>query len=329
MKLIIQIPCYNEAKTLPATLADLPTEISGIDEIEILVIDDGSTDNTVEVARAHGVHHLVSLPYNQGLAMAFARGLAEAAILDADIVVNTDADNQYPGADISTLVNPILNNNVDMVVGCRPIETITHFSPVKKRLQRLGSKMVTLLTGASIPDVTSGFRGYSRRAIHELKIFSDFTYTVETIIQAARSGLKMESVDININPPTRPSRLFHSNFYYIRRQVSTILRIWALYSPGKLFNGSGLISLSLGAVLFTRFIFYYLASYPDPTGKVQSLIVASILLSLGFSLLLFGVIADLVGVNRHLLEDTINRLDSIEQKLSSDKISGKNDSTKA
>ena len=315
MKLVIQIPCYNEAKTLPDTLRDLPTTLPGIDEIEILVIDDGSTDETVAVAKEHGVHRVISFPYNQGLAKAFARGLQEAAHMDADILVNTDADNQYPGKYIQDLIVPIVTGNADMVVGCRAMHRIQHFSPTKKRLQRLGSKMVMWLTGAAIPDVTSGFRAYSARAVREIKVFSDFTYTVETIIQAARSGLQLQAVEIDINPPTRPSRLFHSNFYYIRRQATTILRIWAMYSPGKLFNDSGLASLATGSLLLARFVFYYFISYPEPSGKVQSLIVASILMSLGFSLLLFGVVTDLIGVNRHLMEDTLNRLDNLERKL--------------
>ncbi|HPQ41235.1 MAG TPA: glycosyltransferase family 2 protein [bacterium] len=326
MKLVIQIPCYNEAETLPATLADIPDRIPGIDCIEILVIDDGSTDGTSAVARQCGVHRVVTLPYNQGLARAFARGLAEAARMQADIVVNTDADHQYPGRFIPDLIAPVRNGEADIVVGCRPIETIRHFSPAKRRLQRLGSRMVTWLTGVAVPDVTSGFRAYSRRAVHELKVFSEFTYTLETMIQAAKSGLRVTGVSIEINPPTRPSRLFHSNFYYIRRQAATIIRIWALYSPGKLFSVSAGISLGLGTLLLLRFIYFYLAAYPDPSGKVQSLIVASILLSLGFSLLLFGVVTDLIGVNRQLMEDTINRLDALEQKTGiSDAGTGKSD----
>lgn len=321
MKLVIQIPCYNEAETLPETLADLPETIPGIDIIEILVIDDGSEDNTVDVARKHGVHHIVSLPFNQGLATAFARGLREARKLGADIVVNTDADNQYPGRYIEALIEPVLNRKADLVVGCRPIENISHFSPLKKKLQRLGSQTVAWLTGSGVSDVTSGFRAYSRRAVRKLKSFSKFTYTVESIIQASRIGLRIATVDIQTNPPTRPSRLFHSNFYYIRRQASTIIRIWALYSPDKLFNGSGLISIGLGTILIIRFIIHYLLAYPDPSGKVQSLIIASIFISMGFSLLLFGVIADLIGVNRHLMESIQDRLEQHDETISTTSIS--------
>ncbi len=292
------------------TFSDLPKSIPGIDRIEILVIDDGSTDSTAEVARNLGVDRVVSLPYNQGLARAFARGLAEASRMQADILVNTDGDNQYVGECIHALVQPILENQADVVVGCRPIESIRHFSPMKKRLQRMGSQIIKWLTGADVRDVASGFRAYSRRALRRLKVFSDFTYTIETIIQAAQSGLRVASIEVRTNPPTRPSHLFHSNWYYIRRQAATIIRIWALYSPEKLFNRSGLISLGVGGLLFFRFLIYYLINFPDPTGKVQSLVIASVFMSLGFSLVLFGVVTDLIRVNRHLLEETIDRLDT-------------------
>ncbi len=311
MKLVIQIPCYNEAETLPATLADLPVQIPGIDTIEILVIDDGSTDATSKIAAELGVHKVITFPSHRGLATAFSRGLKEAGRMRADIVVNTDADLQYPGRCIPDLIRPISEKRADIVVGCRPIEDIRHFSTVKKRLQRLGSQAVMWLTGIKVPDVTSGFRAYSRRAVRRLKIFSDFTYTIETLIQAAKSGLQVVAIPTEVNAPTRPSRLFRSNWYYIRRQIATIFRIWALYSPGKLFNWSGLISLSSGGLLLFRFLFFYVIRFPEPSGKIQSLVVASILLSLGFSLILFGVVTDLVGVNRRLLEETIDRLDSM------------------
>ncbi len=311
MKLVIQIPCHNEAETLPQTLADLPTEIPGIDQIEILVIDDGSRDGTADVARRHGVHKVVEFPHNQGLARAFAQGLFEAGKMQADIVVNTDGDNQYQGKYIEELIRPIMENRADLVIGCRPIDSIKHFSSLKKKLQHFGSKVIIWLTGVNVPDVTSGFRAYSRKAMRRLKVLSEFTYTVETTIQAAKSGLRIEVVNIEVNPPTRPSRLFKSNWYYIRKQIGTIFRIWALYSPEKLFNRSGIASLSVGLILLLRFFYYYLTSFPEPTGKIQSLVVASIFFSLGFSLILFGVVTDLVRVNRHLLEETIDRLDRL------------------
>ncbi|MBN1880221.1 glycosyltransferase family 2 protein [bacterium] len=314
MKLVIQIPCYNEADTLAATIADLPRSIPGIDSIEILIIDDGSTDSTIQTARQSGVHKIVSFQSNQGLAKAFGRGLIEAARMNADIVVNTDADQQYPGRCILALVKPILDNTADIVVGCRPIENISHFSPVKKRLQKMGSRVVMWLTGVEVSDVTSGFRAYSQRAIRRLKILSEFTYTIETLIQAAKSGMRVVAVPTDVNPPTRPSRLFRSNWYYIRRQIGTILRIWALYSPDKLFNWSGMSSLFLGALLLVRFLYYYILRFPDPSGKIQSLVVASVLLSLGFSLLLFGVVTDLIRINRKLLEETIDRLDTLARQ---------------
>jgi len=317
MKLIVQIPCYNEAETLPATLADLPDSIPGIETIEILIIDDGSTDGTADVARDCGADRVVRLPGHQGLAKAFARGLAEASRMNADVVVNTDADNQYPGRFIEPLIAPILDGGTDIVIGCRPIEHMEHFSNIKKRLQRLGSRMVAWLTGVNIPDVTSGFRAYSRRAVHQLKVFSDFTYTIETVIQASKSGLQISTVPIQTNPPTRPSRLFQSNFSYIRRQATTIFRVWALYSPGKLFSSSALVSLGIGGLLVLRFLYYYILAYPEPSGKIQSLIIASIFLSLGFSLLLFGVVTDLIGVNRKLMEDAVNRLDALEEQSQS------------
>jgi glycosyltransferase involved in cell wall biosynthesis len=311
MKLVIQIPCYNEAETLPKTLADLPSAIPGIDTIDVLVIDDGSRDGTAEIARDLGADRVVILPHNQGLARAFARGLAEAGKMQADIVVNTDGDNQYPGRCIEQLIQPIMENRADLVIGCRTIETIRHFSPMKKRLQRFGSQVIVWLTGVNVPDATSGFRAYSRKAVRRLKVLSEFTYTVETIIQAAKSGLRVETVKIETNPPTRSSRLFRSNWYYIRRQIGTIIRIWALYSPEKLFNRSGIAGLSIGAILLFRFLYFYIVRFPDPSGKIQSLVVASIFISLGFSLLLFGVVTDLIRVNRQLMEETIDRLDRL------------------
>ncbi len=308
MKLIIQIPCFNEAETLPRTIRDLPAQIEGIDKIEILVIDDGSTDKTVEVARKLKVDHILSLPSNLGLARAFSRGLKYAVHLNADIIVNTDADNQYQGECITDLIRPILENKADIVVGCRPISEIPHFSPVKKWLQKTGSRMVQFLTQTRISDVTTGFRAYSKYAAQKLHVFSDFTYTIETLIQASRNGMRIQGVGVKVNPPTRKSRLFVSNWYYIRRQTATILRVWSLYSPVKLFTRSGFISLGLGSALLLRFLYYYLSCWPAPSGKVQSLVIASIFLTFGFFLMLIGVVADLIAVNRRLLEEILDHL---------------------
>ncbi len=306
MKLVIQIPCYNEAGTLARTIEDIPKEIPGIDELKILIIDDGSTDDTVEIARKMGAE-VLSMPYHQGLAHAFASGIRHALSMGADIIVNTDGDNQYQGRFISNLIQPVIKGDADMVIGCRPFDEIEHFSRIKTFLQKAGSRVVQFLTGVKIPDVTTGFRAYSRTAARRMKIFSDFTYTVETLIQAAKSGLRVATVPIKTNPPTRPSRLFRGNWYYVRKQTGTILRVWALYSPVKLFSRSGFICLVLGSALFFRFFYYYLISWPEPSGKVQSLLIAAIFFIFGFFLILIGVLADLIGVNRRLIEELHDR----------------------
>ncbi|MBN1356411.1 glycosyltransferase family 2 protein [bacterium] len=312
MKLIIQIPCFNEAETLPETIRALPDSIEGVDSIELLVIDDGSTDGTADIARSLNVHHVLELPVHQGLAKAFSAGLKYAVRSNADIVVNTDADNQYDAACIADLIGPVLHNRADLVVGSRPIDAIPHFSPTKKLLQKTGSRMVRFLTGLNIPDVTSGFRAYSYHAARRLRVFSEFTYTVETLIQASQSGFRIVSVPVQINPPARKSRLFRSNWYYIRRQTATMIRIWALYSPVKLFARSGYFFLGLGAVLFFRFIYYYLSSWPNPSGKVQSVVVSAVCILTGFFLVLIGVIADLIAVNRRLNEEILDNIDRFE-----------------
>ncbi|MBN1552042.1 glycosyltransferase family 2 protein [bacterium] len=310
MKLIIQIPCYNESETLEQTISSLPTSIAGIETIEILVIDDGSTDGTPNVAKSAGAHHVFVLPVHQGLAKAFSAGLKYSVKLGADIIVNTDADNQYKPEYIEKLIQPILNNTADMVIGCRPIQEISHFSTFKKYLQRLGSRTVRFLTGIEVPDATSGFRAYSRTAAKRLRIFSDFTYTVETLLQASRLNFHIVSIPVDINPPTRPSRLFGSNWSYIRKQMGTMFRIWSMYSPYKLFSRSGTVSLLLGLALFLRFLVYYFISWPEPSGKVQSLIIAAVFLIFGVFLILIGVIADLIAVNRRLMEDVLDSIDS-------------------
>ncbi len=309
VKLFIQIPCFNESRTLAQTISDFPDSIPGIDTITVLVIDDGSSDDTVTVARELGAE-VFELPTHKGLAHAFARGIRHAVALGADIIVNTDGDNQYRGECIPELIQPILSGKADMVVGCRPIGEIPHFSRIKKFLQTYGSRVVQFFAGADVPDVTSGFRAYSRSAARQLRIYSDFSYTVETLVQAGQSGIRIAQIPVAINPPTRPSRLFVSNWFYIRKQVATLFRIWSLYNPVKLFSRTGFISLGLGGLLLIRFLYYYLAAWPDPSGKVQSVIIAAILILFGFFTILSGVLADLIAVNRRLLEDLILEQDT-------------------
>ena len=308
MKLIIQIPSFNEEATLPETLKSLPTTIEGVDSVEVLVINDGSTDNTSDIAKTHGAHHVLNLSRNLGLANAFILGIKESLRLGADIIVNTDADNQYKSDYISNLIQPVLNDEADLTIGDRQIQSIPHFSPLKKFLQKMGNRMVQLLTDTDVKDVASGFRAYSSKAARRLRVFSDFSYTIETFIQASKTGLRIQSVPIEVNPPTRKSRLFKSNFFYIRKQTATMFRIWALYSPVKLFSRCGLISLGLGSILLFRFLYFYLQAWPNPSGKIQSLIIASIFFMFGFFMILTGVIADLLAVNRRLNEEILENL---------------------
>jgi len=310
VKLIIQIPCYNESQTLAGTLADLPREIPGIEEIEYLVIDDGSTDGTSEVARSLGIHHVVRFPQNRGLAKGFMAGVDACLQLGADIIVNTDADNQYCGGDIPALIQPILAGNADLVVGDRQIDTVEDFSSTKKTLQKFGSWVVRLASNTRIPDATSGFRAISREAAMRMFVTSEFTYTLETLIQAGQASLAVTAVPIHTNPKTRESRLFSSVSQYIRRSASTILRIYTMYRPLKaflfLFSLLSLGGLSLGV----RFLYFHFTE--DNTGHVQSLILAAILLISAFMVLLIGLVADLVAANRKLLQDAIIRLRRLE-----------------
>lgn len=300
MKLIIQIPCLNEQETLPVTIADLPRQIDGIDVIEYLVIDDGSTDNTVEVAKECGVHHVVSLGHNQGLATAFTTGLRSALDLGADIIVNTDADNQYNGEDIAKLVKPVLDGESDFVVGERPIMQTEHFSPIKKLLQRLGSWVVRLASGTDIPDAPSGFRALSKKAAEQVNVFSDYTYTLETIIQAGQKNIRISSVPIRTNGELRPSRLFGSIPQYIQRSVFTIIRIFVVYKPFAFFFSIGSVLFTLGTLIGLRFLYFYFSG--EPSGHIQSLILASILLGIGTQTILVAFLADMLAVNRKLLE---------------------------
>ena len=300
LKLIIQIPCLNEEKSLPVVLAELPREVAGVDTVEWLIIDDGSTDRTVEVAREYGVDHVVSHVKNSGLAKAFMTGIQAALDAGADIIVNTDADNQYQSSYIPDLIQPILENKAEMVIGARPIKEIEGFSPMKKWLQRLGSWTVRMASNTDIPDAPSGFRAFSRNAAKQLNVFSGYTYTLETIIQAGKKGIAISWVPVKTNGALRPSRLLRSIPSYIYHSIITIIRIFIVYRPFRFFASIGLFLLTLGAILLIRFLFHYFMG--GSSGYIQSLIIASILIGMGFQTILIAVIADLISVNRKLLE---------------------------
>lgn len=305
-KLVIQIPCLNEEESLPATLADLPRSVPGFDEVLVVVIDDGSIDRTVDVARKHGVGHILSLGKRCGLARAFTAGMAKGLSLGADVIVNTDADNQYCGADIPKLVEPILRGQADLVVGARPIGDIKHFSPLKKMLQFAGSAILRQLSQTRVADAPSGFRAYSREAALRMNVFSQFTYTMETLIQAGRQGLRVASVPIRVNAKMRESRLFSGMGTYVRRSVATMLRIYVLYSPLRFFLILGTPLFIAGVGLMARWLYYYLYVNPH-IQKIPSLILASVLILIGVQLLALGVIADLISRNRSLLEELLYR----------------------
>jgi glycosyltransferase involved in cell wall biosynthesis len=312
MKLIIQIPCCNEEKALPVTLRDLPSQIPGIDTIEILVIDDGSTDRTADVAREHGVHHIVRLTSNQGLAKAFSAGISACLKHGADIIVNTDGDNQYKGEDIARLVQPILEGKADIVVGARDIDHIVDFSAVKKFLQRVGSSIMRKISQTSIPDMTSGFRAYSKEGALRMNVVSDFTYTLETIIQAGIEGIAITHVPVQTNQKLRESRLFSSNFNYVRRSIGTILRIYLMYEPLKVFGGIGGIFISLGSLGILRFIYFYFSLPNVQTGHIQSVVISTVLFAIGWGIVLFGLLADITAKNRKLLEEVLLRVKRFE-----------------
>ncbi|MFZ9889648.1 MAG: glycosyltransferase family 2 protein [Myxococcota bacterium] len=313
-KLIIQIPCFNEEESLPIALADLPREVPGFDEVEWLVVDDGSRDDTVAVALANGVDHIVRVPTNRGLANAFRTGLRACLRLGADVIVNTDADNQYDARDIPKLTAPILQGDADLVVGARPISQIAHFSWRKKLLQKIGSWVVRAASQTDVEDAPSGFRAISREAARRLNVFSDYTYTLETLIQAGHQRLKVCSVPIRTNEDLRPSRLLKSISSYVRYSAITILRTFVAYKPFRFFGVPGLVSLLCGVGVGARFTWHFVAG--DGTGKIQSLILAAILLGLGFLLLLLALIADIIAVNRKLLEKIDHRLYELEDRVS-------------
>jgi glycosyltransferase involved in cell wall biosynthesis len=312
MKLIIQIPCYNEEQTLPITYGDLPKKIVGVDTIETLIIDDGSADKTVEVAKQLGVNHIVSLPQNKGLAYAFMSGVDACLRLGADIIVNTDGDNQYNGHDIEKLIIPILENRADMVVGDRQTDTIQHFSWAKKKLQKLGSWVVRKASKTNVTDATSGFRAYTRDAALKLKLMTEYSYVLETLIDAGRHRMAIENVKIGTNGKLRESRLFKNLRTYLSHSGTTILRSYAIYRPLKLFLTSGVILALIGMGIGVRFICCYVRD--GGSGHIQSLILSAILILAGFQVSLFGILSDAIAANRRITEEILYRVRKQEYK---------------
>jgi len=309
-KLIIQIPCLNEAETLPETLRDLPRRIDGIDTIEVLVIDDGSSDETAAVARRHGVHHVVRFRRHKGLAAAFVSGIDASVKLGADFIVNTDADNQYAGSSIPALLEPLLAGRADIVIGDRDIVSLRHMSASKKLLQRFGSWVVRQVSNTQVPDTTSGFRAYTREAALRMTIVSDYSYTLESIIQAGKRRMAIAHVPIQSNPKTRSSRLYDSMLSYIKNSGATIVRVYTMYEPLKVFTYIGLAVFAAGAALSARFLYYYLRG--DGAGHVQSVILSAVLLIVGFQVVLIGLLADVMSGNRRLIEDVLYRIRLME-----------------
>ena len=310
MKLIIQLPCYNEEESLPVTLGGLPKKIPGFDTVEWLIINDGSTDDTVGVARKYGVDHIVSFSKNLGLASGFLAGIDASLRLGADVIVNTDADNQYNSGDIEKLVKPILDGKAEIVIGSRPIGDIRHFSCIKKSLQKLGSGIVRLVSNTTIDDAPSGFRAMKRDAAMKLNVFNNYTYTLETIIQAGQKNMAITSVPIGVNENLRSSRLVKSLFSYVGKSIQTIIRIFVVYRPFAFFMGIGMMLFSTGFIIGLRFLYYYVTD--RGTGNIQSLILASILLGIGFQTILVAFLSDLMAVNRKLIEEVQYRIRKIE-----------------
>ncbi len=310
MKLIVQIPCLNEEKTLPITVKDIPRNIPGVEKVEILIINDGSTDRTVDVARELGVDHIVHIPKTKGLANGFKSGLDACLRLGADIIVNTDGDNQYKGSDIPKLIQPILEHKAEMVIGDRQIDTISHFSDTKKFLQKFGSWVVRQASATDVPDTTSGFRAYNREAALKINVLSEFTYTLETIIQAGQKNIIVSHVPIGTNGKLRESRLFSSIGQYIKRSMGTILRIYTMYRPLRVFLRLGSLLFGSGVLIGMRYIYFLIQG--GGQGHVQSLILSAILIMLGFQVSVFGLMADLIAANRKLNEETLYRVRKME-----------------
>lgn len=312
-KLIIQIPCLNESATLPETLNDLPKNIPGIDIIEILVIDDGSTDDTASVAREHGVHHVIRFKRNRGLAAAFAAGLDACLKHGADFIVNTDADNQYRGADVAKLLEPLVGGHADITIGDRNISSLKHLPIIRRILQRLGSWVVRQVSSTNVPDSTSGFRAYTREAALSMTFVSEFSYTLESIIQTGKKRLAIAHVLIDTNPKTRESRLFKSVASYVKKSAATIIRVYAMYEPLKIFTYIGIVFFGAGFAISLRFLYFYLNNAGQ--GHLQSLILSAVLMIVGFQVLLIGLVADVISGNRKLIEDLVYRVRKMELSL--------------
>jgi len=300
MKLIIQIPCYNESETLPITLAALPRSVPGFNKVEWLVIDDGSTDDTASVAKKAGADYIIRYTRNQGLARAFMTGINECIRLGADVIVNTDADNQYCADDIPALTQPVLDGRADLVIGARPIYSIRHFSPLKKILQKIGSWVVRIVSRTRVDDATSGLRAFSRNAARQFVVFNNYTYTLETLIQAGLKNLSVVSIPVRVNPDLRPSRLIKSVPVYIFKSFATIVRIFVIYRPFRFFAAIGLFLFGLGFILGIRFLYYYFTG--GGGGHIQSLVLASVFLGMGFQTIMVAFVTDLLASNRVLLE---------------------------
>ena len=310
MKLIVQIPCFNEEASLPQTIKDIPRKIPGVDTIEILIIDDGSTDKTVETARGCGVDHIIRNTKNKGLAQSFIAGLDACLRLGADIIVNTDGDNQYRGQDIPKLIEPIMKGEADFVIGDRQTDRIDHFSKGKKRLQKIGSFIVRILSKTEVPDVVSGFRAISRGTALQMNVVSSFSYTIETLIQAGNKDLAVTSVPIGTNPKTRDSRLFKSMPHFLMYQLSTLIRMYTMYKPLRVFFFIGCTLILAGLIPSVRFLVYYFMG--DGAGHIQSLIFAAIMFIVGFQVLMIGLLADVISFNRRLIEETLVRVRRME-----------------
>lgn len=321
MKVIVQIPCYNEEETLPATVRDIPRRIDGVDQVEILIIDDGSTDRTVKVAKEIGVDHIVKNMVNKGLSRTFLAGLDACLRMGADIIVNTDGDNQYAGQDIPKLIEPILKGEADIVIGDRQTELISHFSPSKKKMQKIGSFVVRLLSETDVPDAVSGFRAFSREAAMQMNIVSPFSYTIETVIQAGKKHLAVTSVPIGTNPKTRDSRLFKSLPKFLERSVTTMIRMYTMYQPLRVFFYIGCLLIAGGLIPSVRFLIYFLMGKGG--GHIQSLILAAILFVIGFQALMIALVADVISFNRRLIEEVLYRVRRIELSILNPRVKDK------